>query len=118
MSSSKVTVAGPERGAKNVLEQQMSVYTSTEGAKFEVPQSFRVISVLGSGAYGTVFAAEVNGSDEVVAVKKFGNPFSHLLYAKRTLREIRFLRFLRHENVIEMRGIYCSGTTQQNIGDM
>jgi serine/threonine protein kinase len=115
---SRVAVVGPELGARNVLDQQMSVFTSADGAKFEVPQSLKVVSVLGSGAYGTVFAAEVNNSNEVVAVKKFSNPFSHLLYAKRTLREIRFLRFLRHENIIDMRGIYCSGTSPSSIGDM
>ncbi|KAF4652517.1 hypothetical protein FOL46_009695 [Perkinsus olseni] len=79
-------------------------------------------AVLGSGAYGTVVAAEKvtpesSKSDKkneedvsaVVAVKKFSNPLSHVVYAKRTLREIRFLRHLRHENIIELESIYVSG---------
>jgi len=47
-----------------------------------------------------VFSAaydEESGDD--VAIKKINNAFDHLTFAKRTLREIRLLRFLRHENV-------------------
>ncbi|KAF4684288.1 hypothetical protein FOZ62_012594, partial [Perkinsus olseni] len=84
-----------------------------------------------AGAYGTVVAAEKvtpesSKSDKeneedvsaVVAVKKFSNPLSHVVYAKRTLREIRFLRHLRHENIIELESIYVSGESQKDFGDI
>lgn len=50
----------------------------------------------------------------MVAVKKFLNPLSHVVYAKRTLREIRFLRHLRHENIIELESIYVSGASNNS----
>ncbi|KAF4651148.1 hypothetical protein FOZ61_010744 [Perkinsus olseni] len=103
----------------------------SEGISFSAPYDLRVFSVLGSGAYGTVVAAEKvtpesSKSDKkneedvsaVVAVKKFSNPLSHVVYAKRTLREIRFLRHLRHENIIELESIYVSGESQKDFGDI
>lgn len=44
-----------------------------------------------------------------VAIKKIGNAFENCTDARRTLREIRLLRQLRHENVIGMRDIMCPG---------
>jgi len=34
-----------------------------------------------------------------VAIKKIERAFEHRLYAKRTLRELKILRMMRHENV-------------------
>jgi serine/threonine protein kinase len=59
---------------------------------------------VGSGAYGTVVSAEdAESKDEetkLVAIKKIEKAFEHPLYAKRTLREMKILRLLSHENVI------------------
>ncbi|EER04520.1 Cell division control protein, putative [Perkinsus marinus ATCC 50983] len=125
---------GPADPPVNVLGQSMVLYRSAEGVSFSAPYDLRVFSVLGSGAYGTVVAAEKvvtppsEGSrsetseqedlSAVVAVKKFLNPLSHVVYAKRTLREIRFLRHLRHENIIELESIYVSGASQHDFGDI
>lgn len=38
-------------------------------------------------------------SNEIVAMKKIGNAFDSYIDAKRTLREIKLLRHLDHENV-------------------
>jgi mitogen-activated protein kinase 1/3 len=35
----------------------------------------------------------------MVAIKKIEKAFDHRLYAKRTLRELKILRLLKHENV-------------------
>lgn len=40
-----------------------------------------------------------------VAIKKIGNAFENLTDARRTLREIRLLRYLKHENIIAVRDI-------------
>lgn len=34
-----------------------------------------------------------------IAIKKIGNAFEHKIYTKRTLRELKLLRLLTHENV-------------------
>ena len=35
----------------------------------------------------------------MVAIKKIERAFEHRLYAKRTLRELKILRLIKHENV-------------------
>lgn len=47
------------------------------------------------------FSAAVNAETrEEVAIKKVGNAFDNRIDAKRTLREIKLLRHMDHENVI------------------
>ena len=37
----------------------------------------------------------------MVAIKKIEKAFEHRLYAKRTLRELKILRLMKHENVFK-----------------
>lgn len=60
---------------------------------------------IGKGAYGVVCSAKNTVSGEKVAIKKIGNAFENLTDARRTLREIKLLRHLRHENIIGVRDI-------------
>lgn len=47
------------------------------------------------------FSAAVNAeTHEEVAIKKIGNAFDNRIDAKRTLREIKLLRHMDHENVM------------------
>ena len=47
------------------------------------------------------YSAAVNAeTHEEVAIKKIGNAFDNRIDAKRTLREIKLLRHMDHENVI------------------
>jgi len=50
-----------------------------------------------------VCAAHDEAAGEAVAIKKISNAFEHATYTKRTLREIRLLRLLQHDNVIRLR---------------
>lgn len=57
---------------------------------------------VGDGAYGCVIKAEdltLPKRDNLVAIKKIEKAFEHRLYAKRTLRELKILRLIKHENV-------------------
>ena len=73
---------------------------------FRLENRYNIIDAVGSGAYGTVVAAEDNQcKDEesnIVAIKKIERAFEHPLFAKRTLRELKILRLLSHENVIDL----------------
>jgi serine/threonine protein kinase len=60
---------------------------------------------IGKGAYGVVCSAKNALTGEKVAIKKIGNAFDNLTDARRTLREIKLLRHLRHENIIAVRDI-------------
>lgn len=47
-----------------------------------------------------LFSAAVNSeTHEQVAIKKIGNAFDNIIDAKRTLREIKLLRHMDHQNV-------------------
>lgn len=56
---------------------------------------------MGSGAYGVVFAAIDTKTKEKVAIKKL-NKLEDIIDAKRILREIRILRSLKNENILEL----------------
>ncbi|XP_045793979.1 mitogen-activated protein kinase homolog MMK2-like [Trifolium pratense] len=63
------------------------------------------IRPVGRGAYGIVCAAVNAETREEVAIKKVGNAFDNRIDAKRTLREIKLLRHMDHENVIALKDI-------------
>ena len=50
-------------------------------------------------------SAKNQQTGEKVAIKKIGNAFENLTDARRTLREIKLLRHLRHENIIAVRSL-------------
>jgi mitogen-activated protein kinase 1/3/mitogen-activated protein kinase 6 len=73
---------------------------------FECPERYSLIRPIGKGAYGVVCSADDLATGECVAIKRIGNAFDSALDARRTLREIRLLRRLRHENVVGLRSVF------------
>uniref|UniRef100_A0A7N0R894 Protein kinase domain-containing protein n=1 Tax=Kalanchoe fedtschenkoi TaxID=63787 RepID=A0A7N0R894_KALFE len=89
----------PTHGGKYV---QYNVY----GSLFEVSRKYvPPIRPVGRGACGMVCAALNSESREEVAIKKVGNAFDNRIDAKRTLREIKLLRHMNHENVIAIKDV-------------
>ncbi|CAN1237351.1 Mitogen-activated protein kinase 4, partial [Linum grandiflorum] len=81
---------------------QYNVY----GNLFEVSRKYvHPLRPVGRGAYGIVCAAMNSETREEVAIKKIGNAFDNRIDAKRTLREIKLLRHMDHENVIAIKDI-------------
>lgn len=78
------------------------------GSRFELPDYYEIIDPVGSGAYGVVVAArdtsEPAGTN-LVAIKKIEKAFEHKVFALRTLRELKIMRMLDHENVLTVRSI-------------
>ncbi|XVF46412.1 hypothetical protein PTKIN_Ptkin03bG0024500 [Pterospermum kingtungense] len=73
---------------------------------FEITSKYRSpIMPIGRGAYGIVCSVLNSETNEMVAVKKIANAFDNHMDAKRTLREIKLLRHLDHENVIGIRDV-------------
>ena len=72
------------------------------GNMFEVQARYAPIKPIGKGAYGVVCSARNVDTDEKVAIKKIANAFENAVDAKRTLREMKLLRHLKHENVIRI----------------
>ncbi|KAK9207327.1 hypothetical protein WN943_017612 [Citrus x changshan-huyou] len=89
----------PTHGGRYV---QYNVY----GNLFEVSRKYvPPIRPVGRGAYGIVCAAMNSETREEVAIKKIGNAFDNRIDAKRTLREIKLLRHMDHENIIAIKDI-------------
>mmetsp|Transcript_11782 Transcript_11782/g.37504 ORF Transcript_11782/g.37504 Transcript_11782/m.37504 type:complete len:450 (-) Transcript_11782:328-1677(-) len=86
----------------HVFTRELKRY-NVMGVRFDVDVRYNVLDVVGQGAYGVVCAAHDEDRDESVAIKKIFNPFEHVTCAKRTLREIRLLRLLQHDNIIRLR---------------
>ena len=57
---------------------------------------------VGTGAYGHVFSAKDTSINKKVAIKWIHKAFEDVIDAKRVLREIKILKFLEHENIIEL----------------
>ncbi|XP_031251602.1 mitogen-activated protein kinase homolog NTF6 [Pistacia vera] len=63
------------------------------------------IQPVGRGAYGIVCSATNSETKESVAIKKITNAFDNRIDAKRTLREIKLLGHMDHDNVIKIKDI-------------
>ncbi|PHU03365.1 Mitogen-activated protein kinase -like protein NTF6 [Capsicum chinense] len=76
------------------------------GNLFEVTSKYvPPIQPVGRGAYGIVCCAINSETKEEVAIKKIGNAFENRIDAKRTLREIKLLSHMDHENIIKIKDI-------------
>ncbi|KAK0587843.1 hypothetical protein LWI29_029874 [Acer saccharum] len=81
---------------------QYNVY----GNLFEVSSKYvPPIRPIARGAYGIVCAAVNAETHKQVAIKKIGNAFDNIIDAKRTLREVKLLRHMDHENVIAIKDL-------------
>ncbi|CAJ2654301.1 mitogen-activated protein kinase homolog NTF6-like [Trifolium pratense] len=76
------------------------------GNIFEVTSKYiPPLQPVGRGAYGIVCCATNADTNEGVAIKKIGDAFDNRIDAKRTLREIKLLCHMDHDNVIKIKDI-------------
>lgn len=103
-----------------------------------IPNYYQNLTPVGTGAYGTVWyvsiqchalcssvplhrhcsAAECTTTNEKVAIKKFTRPFQSPIHAKRTHRELRLLRLMSHENVIDLYDVFTPDKDGSTINDV
>ncbi|EPB80828.1 hypothetical protein ANCCEY_00030 [Ancylostoma ceylanicum] len=72
-------------------------------------EKYEPVRSIGAGAFGIVCEAEETTSDggfTKVAIKKIGHASATPTLARRTLREIRVLRHVQHDNIVSMRDIF------------
>ncbi|XP_036904909.1 mitogen-activated protein kinase 11 isoform X4 [Sturnira hondurensis] len=85
---------------------------------WEVPQRLRGLRPVGSGAYGSVCSAYDSRLRQKVAVKKLSRPFQSLVHARRTYRELRLLKHLKHENVIGLLDVFTPATSIEDFSEV
>nr|XP_042103879.1 mitogen-activated protein kinase 11 isoform X2 [Ovis aries] len=68
-------------------------------------------SLEGSSAYDTRLRQRV-------AVKKLSRPFQSLIHARRTYRELRLLKHLKHENVIGLLDVFTPATSLEDFSEV
>jgi hypothetical protein len=70
--------------------------------QFTVDKKYSMIRTVGSGAYGVVISAKDFSRGKDVGIKMIPRAFHDEIDAKRILREIKLLKFFRHENIISI----------------
>lgn len=86
---------------------------------WEVPERYRDLRQVGTGAYGTVCSA-VDSRTKTrtkVAIKKMYRPFQSELFAKRAYRELRLLKHMKHENVIGLLDVFTADLSLDRFTD-
>lgn len=64
---------------------------------------YEVLGVVGEGAYGVVLRCKNKDTNEIVAIKKFKESEEDEIVRKTTLREVKILRIMRHENIVQLK---------------
>uniref|UniRef100_A0A8D3D5I9 mitogen-activated protein kinase n=1 Tax=Scophthalmus maximus TaxID=52904 RepID=A0A8D3D5I9_SCOMX len=85
---------------------------------WEVPERYQNLCPVGSGAYGTVCSAYDMKTGPQIAVKKLSRPFQSIIHAKRTYRELRLLKHMKHENVIGLLDVFTPATSLEEFSDV
>ncbi|KAH7724642.1 Protein kinase sperm-specific MAP kinase [Aphelenchoides avenae] len=73
---------------------------------------YSIQKIIGTGAYGAVGQARDARTNTDVAIKKIARAFGALTLVKRTLREIRILRDIQHENIVSILDMFTAEGNQ------
>ncbi|KAI7802195.1 mitogen-activated protein kinase 12 [Triplophysa rosa] len=84
---------------------------------WEVPERYKDLKQVGTGAYGTVCYALDRRTGAKVAIKKLHRPFQSDLFAKRAYRELRLLKHMKHDNVIGLLDVFTADLSLDRFND-
>jgi mitogen-activated protein kinase 1/3 len=100
--SSKDAMSDDE-GLRAVPRAVYSFHSFKAGSHtFTVDSRYSMIRLIGSGAYGVVISASDAIEKRNVAIKMVPRAFNDEIDAKRILREIKLMKHLRHENIVNI----------------
>ncbi|KAL0714795.1 hypothetical protein Bca4012_021774 [Brassica carinata] len=96
----------PENIYMNLSHDGRYIQYNFDSNIFEVTAKYKpLIMLLGRGACGIVCSGMNSETNEKVAIKKIMHACRDQIFAKRTLREIKLLRHLEHENIVRIKDI-------------
>lgn len=87
------------------------------GSIFHLDRRYEIHETMGSGAYGVVVSARDTKTNQRVAIKKIEKAFEHATFAKRTLRELKIMRLMKHENIIALKSIQLP-RSREDLGEI
>ncbi|KAA0150762.1 hypothetical protein FNF27_03052 [Cafeteria roenbergensis] len=90
-----MAAAAPSAASAVVPVPRETARTIVSGHEFKIHPRYRVLKAIGSGAYGLVVAAQDSETGRKLAIKKITNVFRDIIDARRILRELKILGFLR-----------------------
>jgi cyclin-dependent kinase-like len=61
---------------------------------------YEVLGIVGEGAYGIVLKCRNKETGDIVAIKKFKDTEDDEIVRKTTLREVKVLKMLKHDNIV------------------
>ncbi|KAK1789478.1 hypothetical protein P4O66_015393 [Electrophorus voltai] len=85
---------------------------------WEVPERYQNLTPVGSGAYGSVCSAYDVLLRQKVAVKKLSRPFQSLIHSRRSYRELRLLKHMKHENVIGLLDVFSPAASLEEFNEV
>ncbi|TWW64472.1 Mitogen-activated protein kinase 11, partial [Takifugu flavidus] len=85
---------------------------------WEVPERYQNLTPVGSGAYGSVCSAYDVVLRQKVAVKKLSRPFQSLIHCRRSYRELRLLKHMKHENVIGLLDVFTPAAALEDFSEL
>jgi len=106
METESSASAALDKKSKTSANKPPPQQETVRGHTFQVGPRYHGLEYLGEGAYGVVVSAMDEVTKQKVAIKKM-SPFEHQTYCQRTLREVKILTRLKHENIIELLDIVC-----------
>lgn len=109
---------GAGSGAEMSQERPKFYRQELNKTVWEVPERYQNLSPVGSGAYGSVCSAFDRKTGLRVAVKKLSRPFQSIIHAKRTYRELRLLKHMKHENVIGLLDVFTPAKSLEEFNDV
>ncbi|CAJ0583836.1 unnamed protein product, partial [Mesorhabditis spiculigera] len=109
MTAGSATQPGFNRVLDNLAKRQLLLDFQFGTAR----ERYEAIRNIGAGAFGIVCEAVETTSDTKVAIKKIGHASATPTLARRTMREIRVLRYIRHDNIVSLKDIF---RTPGNLG--
>ncbi|KAF8334250.1 kinase-like domain-containing protein [Cantharellus anzutake] len=94
------TQATPAKAETKAKHGHAASQSAPRKVRFNVGSNYKVLDVIGEGAYGVVASAVHRPSGRKVAIKKIA-PFDHTMFALRTLRELKLLVYWAEAGVSE-----------------
>eukprot|EP01083_Nonionella_stella_P157287 510527_1 len=87
-------------------KHQVFEHKTFNGIPFEIPTRYKSNTIIGLGAYGQVISAKCVSTGKHYAIKKLENIFRHPVHAKRAIREVKILKQLKHEGIVQIIDLY------------